>query len=324
MKTSFLPKLVNGQTGDPALFVDVLREKRALLFDCGLLQSLSAAELLRVSDVFVSHTHIDHFIGFDHLLRLQLSRGRRIRIYGPPGMTACVQGKLAGYTWNLVRRQRLVFEVHEFDGRRCLVTELPCRQKFRVGRVRKSPPSDLLWRDPLIEVRARVLDHKTPCLAYRVAERDFYNVDPVALSASGFKPGPWLNELKHWVRAGRPTGAMVQIDGAEHAAEALADSLLIHSPGRELGYVADSGYSVANRAAIVELMGGVDLLFCEGAFLDEDAERAAETFHLTAGQAGKLAREAGAGRLVVFHFSPKYTGRFEELEAQAQAAFEGV
>ena len=41
MKTSFLPRLVNGQTGDPALFVDILREKRALLFDCGTLTNLS-------------------------------------------------------------------------------------------------------------------------------------------------------------------------------------------------------------------------------------------------------------------------------------------
>ena len=134
MKTSFLPKLVNAQTGDPALFIDILREKRGLLFDCGVLNNLAVSELLRISDLFVSHTHIDHFIGFDHLLRLHLGRGRRVRVFGPRGITGCVRGKLAGYTWNLVRHQRLVYEVHEFDGRQCVITEFVCRRKFRPGR----------------------------------------------------------------------------------------------------------------------------------------------------------------------------------------------
>lgn len=323
MKTSFLPKLVNAQTGDPALFIDILREKRGLLFDCGVLNNLAVSELLRISDLFISHTHIDHFIGFDHLLRLHLGRGRRVRVFGPRGITGCVRGKLAGYTWNLVRHQRLVYEVHEFDGRQCVITEFVCRRKFRTGRIRRVPVEGPLWRDPWIQVQAAVLDHKIPCLAYRLTERDFYNVDPVALEASGLRPGPWLNELKHWVRAGRPAGARVRIDDAEHAAAPLADRLLIHSRGRRIGYVADAGFTPANQQAIVELMRDVDLLYCEGAFLEADAQRAAVTHHLTARQAGELARRAGAGRLVVFHFSPKYEGRFEELEAEAQAAFAG-
>jgi ribonuclease Z len=186
------------------------------------------------------------------------------------------------------------------------------------------PVDGPLWRDPWIQVRAAVLDHKIPCLAYRLTERDFYNVDPVALEASGLRPGPWLNELKHWVRAGRPAGGRVRIDGAEQAAEPLADRLLIHSRGRRIGYVADAGFTAANQQAIVELVRDVDLLYCEGAFLHADARRAAATHHLTARQAGELARRAGAGRLVVFHFSPKYEGRFEELEAEAQAALSGA
>lgn len=323
MKTRFLPKLVNGQTGDPALFVDLLREKRALLLDCGLISDLSPSEILRVSDVFVSHTHIDHFIGFEHLLRLHLGRGHRVRVFGPKGITACVRGKLSGYTWNLVKRQRLVFEVHEFDGRRSLVTEFPCRQKFKPGRVRRPPASPWLWRDDLISVRCAVLDHKIPCLAFLVAERDFYNVDPVALEATGHRPGRWLNQLKAWAAAGRPAGGQVQIDGADQPAAELADRLLIHTPGRRLAYVADAGGGPQNTRAIVELAQGADLLFCEGAFLHADRQRAAETFHLTARQAGEIAHRAGVHRLVVFHFSPKYEGRFDELEREAAVAFEG-
>lgn len=79
----FHPRLVNDPFGDPCLYIDVQRERRAILFDLGDIGGLEAAKVMRVSDVFVSHTHIDHFIGFDHLLRLLLGRGKKLRIFGP-------------------------------------------------------------------------------------------------------------------------------------------------------------------------------------------------------------------------------------------------
>ena len=323
MKTSFLPKLVNGQTGDPALFVDILREKRALLFDCGRIDGLSASELLRITDVFISHTHIDHFIGFDHLLRLHLGRGRKIRIFGPKGITTCVRGKLSGYTWNLVQHQRMLFEVHEFDGFNSVITEFPCKKKFKAGKIRKMRIQDWLWRDHLIRVKATVLDHKIPCLAYTVEERDFYNVDPVKLRALGHRPGPWLNRLKAWARSDSPAYDQIEVDGVFLDAGDLAKQLLIHRPAKRIGYVADSGPSPENQQAIVDLVHGADLLFCEGAFLDEDSQRAHDTFHLTARLAGRLAKRAGVKRLVTFHYSPKYDGRFSQLDEEASRAFEG-
>ncbi len=321
MKTSFLPKLVNGQTGDPALFVDILRQKRALLFDCGRIDSLSASELLRISDVFISHMHIDHFIGFDHLLRLHLGRGHRIRVFGPKGITSCVKGKLSGYTWNLVQHQRMLFEVHEFDGISCTISNFPCRKKFRPTKVSKKRVQNWLWSDELIRVKSTVLDHKIPCLAFKVEERDFYNVDPVRLKALGHKPGPWLNRLKEWVRSGSIAEKTIEVEGKRLEADELAKALLIHSHGKQIAYVADSGGSEENQRAIINLVRNADLFFCEGAFLDEDRKRASDTFHLTAGLAGRLAKEAGVKRLIPFHFSPKYDGRFSELESEAQQAF---
>jgi ribonuclease Z len=320
MKTSFLPRLVNGQTGDPALFVDILREKRALLFDCGTLLNLSPSEILRITDVFVTHAHIDHFIGFDHLLRLHMGRGKRIRVYGPKGITGCVRGKLSGYTWNLVKRQRLVFEVREWDGQRLRASEFWCRNRFRQGGTRTLEESEFLFEDEMIQVRGAVLDHKIPSLGFSVTERDFYNIDPVQLEATRRPPGPWLNELKHWARGGRDPSGSVMAGGERLDAAALAAKLLIVTPGRTIAYVADAKGSGGNRKKIVELSRGADVLFCEGAFLHEDKQRADETFHLTAREAGELARLAGAGRLVVFHFSPKYEGRFFELEQEALRA----
>jgi ribonuclease Z len=323
MKTSFLPRLINGQTGDPALFVDLLHEKRALLFDCGTLTSLSPAEVLRTTDVFITHAHIDHFVGFDFLLRLHLGRGKRVRIYGPPGIIQCVRGKLSGYTWNLVKHQRLVFEVREFDGQRMKICEFLCRYRFRPSKIRQMPESDVLLEDDIVTVRARLLDHRTACLAFVVNERDFYNVDPVELKATGKRPGPWLNELKHWVRQGRVSTDPIIIDDQPHSAAELADKLLIMTRGKTVAYVADVQGNLENNKAIIELVEGADYFFCEGGFLHQDLERAHETFHLTARQAGELARQAKVKRLVVFHFSPKYEGQFEELNEEAQRAFNG-
>ena len=113
MASSFAPRLVNGPFGDPGLFVDLRWQGSAVLFDLGRNDGLPAAEMLRVSHVFVSHTHMDHFIGFDRMLRLFLNRDRTLHLYGPEGIADCVAGKLRGYVWNLTDGYPLVFDVTE-------------------------------------------------------------------------------------------------------------------------------------------------------------------------------------------------------------------
>jgi len=54
--------LINGRTGDPALYIEMLFEKRAILFDLGDITSLSARKIRRLEHVFVSHAHIDLFL----------------------------------------------------------------------------------------------------------------------------------------------------------------------------------------------------------------------------------------------------------------------
>jgi ribonuclease Z len=134
MRPSFHASLVNGRFGDPALYVERLFERGALLFDLGDLSPLSTRDLLRVTHVFVTHMHMDHFVGFDALLRVLVGRDKVLRVVGPAGIIARVGHKLLGYEWDLVHRYstELIFEVTEVDrsGRRAA--------RFRFSKARRS------------------------------------------------------------------------------------------------------------------------------------------------------------------------------------------
>jgi ribonuclease Z len=95
-------------------------------------------------------------------------------------------------------------------------------------------------------------------------------------------------------------------------------------PGQRIGYVTGLRYTHSNVRTPPQLLVGVDVLFIESVFLEEDREHAARKNHLTARQAGEIARRVGAKAIVPFHFSPRYEGRADEVVAEAQAAWAGA
>jgi ribonuclease Z len=105
MRPLIHPSLVNGRYGDPTVYVETLFDKRGLLFDIGEIASLSPRKIQRVDQIFVSHAHIDHFVGFDHLLRLLVGREKSVHLYGPSGFAERVHHKLQGYHWARMLRQ---------------------------------------------------------------------------------------------------------------------------------------------------------------------------------------------------------------------------
>jgi ribonuclease Z len=330
MASSFRSFLVNDLFGDPALYVSLPWERRALLFDLGDISRLSAGRLLKITDVFVSHAHVDHFVGFDHLLRVLLGRPKALRMYGPPGFIDHVEGKLRAYTWNLVEDYTLVIETQEVYPDRVVAARFSCPEGF----VRQDNPTarsfaGVVLEEPEFRVQAAHLDHRIPCLGFALEETVHLNVDKASLDVLGLPVGPWLMDLKRAIRAGVADDHPIRIawsqDGERvERALPLGDlrrDVVRMSPGQKLAYVTDAVNSQENTQKIVKLAAGADTFYCEGAYPERDHARAAARFHLTAAQAGRLAAEAHARRLVVFHFSPKYRDCPGDLLDEAMAAF---
>ena len=336
MRHLFEPRLVNGAFGDPGLYFEFRDERRSLLFDLGDITALPPRSLMRLSHAFVTHAHMDHFSGFDHLLRVVLGRKERVALVGGPEFVARVEHKLRAYAWNVVHRYEpeLVLDAHEIGpdggGRRARFSS---RRRF--GREDGAPfalVDDVVHDEPTFRVRAGFVDHDIPCLAYAIEEKAQLKVGIDRLEALGFSTGPWLRELKSAVLAGAAEDTPIEVRwrdrGGEHAvARSLGELrhiVLDVVPGRRVGYVTDLRYTEANVRTLAGLLNGVDLLFIECVFLDADRDHAARKNHLTARQAGEIARAVGARAVVPFHFSPRYEERGAELVAEVQAAWGGT
>jgi ribonuclease Z len=324
---------VHDAFGDPGLYLEFCEEPRGLLFDLGDLGPLLPRHLMRLSHAFVTHAHMDHFCGFDRLLRVVLGRKSEVVLYGGPGFVAQVEHKLAAYTWNVAHRydMELVLDVRELgsDGslqRACFSS----RRRFaREPREAPARVGDVVHEEARLRVRARFVDHGIPCLAYAIEEKARPQVARERLPAQGLTTGAWLRELKQAVLAGAPGDTPIRLGWRDRQGEhegvrtvgELAPLVLDELPGRRLGYVTDLRYTEANLAILAELLPAPDILFIESMFLDRDRAHAERKHHLTARQAGEIARRLGARAVVPFHFSPRYQGRAASVLAEVQAAW---
>lgn len=334
MRTTFHPQLVNDPFGDPALFVDCLFEKRALLFDLGDIRALPPKKLLRISHVFVSHAHMDHFMGFDWLLRICLGRDRAMHLFGPPGFLAQVEHKLAAYTWNLVHNYDTDFTLHVTEiepSVRARRATFRCRAAFQRENEMVLAPADILVDEDFFRVRTTLLDHRTPCLAFALEEKTHANVWKNRLLEAGLAPGPWLQEAKRAVLGGAPDETTILAAWRENgqtfekpiSVGELRRDIVRLVPGQKITYITDAVYHAENARRIVDLARDADLLFIESTFLDEHKQRAMEKRHLTAKQAGELARAAGVKQVVSFHFSPIYRDEEQRIHDELARAFHG-
>jgi ribonuclease Z len=334
MASRFDPHLVNDPFGDPGVYVDLKFERRALLFDLGDISVLPTRKLLRISDVFITHRHMDHFVGFDHLLRFVLGRDKIVRLHGPAGLIDAVEAKLRAYTWNLVGGYdgHVVLHVIELDaGGRLVATQFSGRTGFaRETAIAPALSGNLLLDEPGLRVSCVTLDHGIPVLAFALEERAHINIWRTELDRRGLAIGPWLRIFKDAILQGERDDTLIPVAWScgNQGPEALPlgelkTQIMRITAGRKIAYVVDCAFTEENVRKIVALAEGADLLFIEGGFLEADAAEAARRRHLTASQAGTIARLAGVKRLQTLHYSPRYKDQGDALVAEAEAAFSG-
>lgn len=322
MKPSFHAKFLNRPFEDPMLYVRLLREGRALLFDAGFTSGLSARDILKITDIFVSHAHIDHFIGFDSILRLHLRREGSLKLYGPEGFINRVKGKLSSYTWNLAGDYPLVVEAYEVDNDLLRKTIFKANNSFMPEDSESVPFNGILLENSFFRIKGAVFDHRIPCLAFSLEEDYHINIDNAKLKAFNFPVGPWLGAFKKAIRE-KKTESVFTIEGKRWNFSEIEEIASI-TKGQKLTYITDMLGSEENIEKAVGLARNSDVLYIETYFLDKDNDRAKERFHLTAKEAGRIAREAGVKRMEACHFSPKYMDNPDELVREAEEEFKKV
>jgi ribonuclease Z len=310
-----------------------LYEKRAILFDLGDLQGLTARDLLKVTHVFVTHTHMDHFVGFDQLLRILLGREKELYLYGPPEFFNRVEGKLAGYTWNLVEeyQYQLSLSVTELHADKKLTKRYTCRDRFLPDKeTKESTFTDVLLGEPSFFVKAGFLDHRTPCLGFSLVEAFSININKERLKEEGLPVGPWLSRFKKALHAKEDPQTPFIVTWSERGAAKrekafalgdLANRIATISPGQKIAYITDIIGSDENLEKAAVLAKDADHLFIEAGFMDKDKETAQRKYHLTAREAGLIAKRAGVKQVTLFHFSPRYSGQEGEIWKEAMKAF---
>ena len=274
-----------------------------LLFDPGegtqrqmLFAGVTASQVTRIC---ITHFHGDHCLGLPGVLqRMSLDRVPHAVEVCYPAESREVFGRL---------RQASLF--HD----RLQLRERPVEPVDPAGAAGPPGPVTVAVTGPAtgrasFRLEAWALSHSVPTVGYRLAEPDGRRMLPDRLAARGIA-GPDVGRLQREGRLTAPDGQPVTL------AEVSAPR-----PGQRFAFIMDTGlcegaFALADRA---------DMVVCESTFAQAEAGLARQYGHLTAGQAGRIAAEAGARLLVLTHISQRYqSDDGQRLADEAAEAFGG-
>lgn len=266
----------------------VHREGETLMFDCGegtQRQMMRYGISFALEDVFFTHMHSDHLLGVIGLMRTMSLQGRTDRLR--------LWGP-PGATRVLRRAEGLGFERLAFPVE---VMEVQAGEKLeRTG----------------YSITAFAVEHRgSASLGYALVEEDRKGrFNPDLARELGIPEGPLWGNIHR--------GLAVTLDDGR----VIEPSVLVgpRRAGRTIVVTGDT----RPCAATIDASRGADVLIHEATFSSEEAERAAETGHSTAREAAEVAREAGVRRLVLTHFSARYSRDTAELEREAKHIFGDV
>lgn len=334
MRPLLYPRLVNEPYDDPCLFVPFLFEKRAFIFDLGDISSIPSRDILKITHIFITHTHMDHFIGFDRILRLFLGREKILYFYGPKGFLKNVEGKLSGYQWNLVRNfaNKLIIHLAEINSDHLISKNYLCQNRFLSTQPpMKQPFRSTIYQEPGLSVSTVILDHSIPCLGFSLKERFHINIKKEAVLSLGLQIGPWLKRFKNAILNQADLNEDFEVESVDNNSIKkrfqlgdLVDRIALITPGQKVTYISDVVYNRENADKIIDFAKESDHLFIEGAFLESHRDIAQKKFHLTAWQAGSIAGHARVKQFTLFHISPRYTGMASLFQKEAMTAYKNA
>ncbi len=254
------------------------REGELFLFDCGEATQISLKKLnlkwKKISTIFISHTHADHVTGLPGLLMLssQVEREEPLTIIGPPRIAEYVEAN-----------------------RRAL--EMYINYEIFIKEIENPQEEQTVHEGKGFRVRSFPLRHSRVCVGYSLEEEDrpgvFY---PDKARELEVPVGPLWSRLQK--------GESITLEGGKTVTP--EEVMGTARKGRKFSFVTDTSY----HESIPPQVSNSDLLICEAMFDSSLADSARDKRHLTAEQAGRIAREAGGvKKMGLIHFSPRYSNR---------------
>ena len=318
-------RLVNGSTGDPALYIDYPGKDNALLFDAGELGNLDPQRLADLEAVFLTHHHFDHFVGFDRVIRYNLDSDKTLHVFGPEGTIGRVYRRLKSYEIQFFPFQKVVFKVHEVLPGRRRWAALECVRHFPEPVVEEEEcQGPVVFENAELKVEAVPVDHTVPCLAFALVEKAGYHPDSAKLHDGMLRPGRWVEEVLMSLQQEKAAETVLEIQGGRFTLGLLAEQYFTMSSGARLAYVTDTLWSKKVQPGLVKLAARACLLYCDSYYAYAERKNAGIHRHMTATHAAELARRARVQQLVLMHFGPRYRGHYQDLVDEARAIFPRV
>lgn len=320
------PSFFSGLIDDPVMLINIRPTGRGILLDCGQLHHLAKRVLRSIDALFISHAHMDHLMGFDHLLRHVLVAPRIIKIHGPPDIAERISHKLAGYDWNLTEENWCTFEVYEVHPQQIEKFEFAGSRGFSSEHRQTLTRHDrIIYQARHLKVEAEICDHKIPVLIFRVTEAPSFLIDMQRLDEENLFPGPWLKELeKRFYADGCDSGPIElwkktaeghRVETVDNA-ETLYRKICRDVSPASIGYITDIGMTQENLSQVYELMRDVTLLVSECTFLAEDEEKARLSAHLCTTDLNRISRQIKPALLLPMHLSKSYISDTQRLYAE--------
>lgn len=318
-------QLVNGSVGDPALYLDYPGSDDAILFDSGDNCRLTMKQLADLEAVFITHHHMDHFVGFDRILRANLDHDKTLVIVGPPRTIERVYARAAAYDHSFFPFMKLELEVRELHAGFVRIGRFGCASKFAPPVATEEPwTGPVCYRTAHLSVEAVPVVHTVPCLAFALIEAGGWHPDPEKLAHGSLKPGGWVAEVLSLLRADTDSARELVLAGGRYRLSDLAEAYFTRTTGARVAYITDTLLTDELRPSLVKLAKNAAFLYCDSFYASAQAKDAAKHKHMMTHQAAELAKAAKVDQLVLIHHATRYAGRYEALLAEAAAIFPRV